>query len=174
MTGPGLSTFYAEADGTVAISVAASALFAAVAGQLPSGLTIRVPNGGDVIDETDGSLVGVWGTSSATTITGTAFGPFAAGVGARVRWDTLGIVAGRRVRGATFLCPLWTSAYDNQGTIDGSALTALTTGVSDFLVQVPTQGRVWSRPAPGRAGTAHEIVSGIVPDRVSWLRSRRT
>src|SRR5512138_388641 len=60
--GPGLTTFFAEADGTVAISVAATGLFDALKTYIPSGTTVFVPNGGDVIDELTGTLTGTWGT----------------------------------------------------------------------------------------------------------------
>lgn len=171
--GPGLTTFFAEADGTVAIQVGAAAFFEAVKAFIPSGTTIRIPQGGDVIDEATGVLTGTWGTSSATTVTATGTGNFAAGVGARVAWETGVIRNGRRVRGSTFVVPLVVGSYEGNGTLATGALTALQTGVTNMLVQVPTQMRVWSRPRPGLPGAAVAVARGIVPDRVSWLRSRR-
>ena len=172
--GPGLSTFFAEADGTVAISVGATGLFNAVKSWIPSGTTIYVPNGGDVIDEMTGTLTGTWGTSGGTTITATGGGAFAGGVGARVVWETDTIRAGRRVRGSTFICPLITTGYDGSGTLAANVLTALGQGVADMLVQVPTQMRVWSRPRPGLVGAGVQVQRGTAPDKVSWLRTRRT
>lgn len=172
--GPGLTTFFADADGTVAISVGAAAFFQAVKALIPSGTTIRVPNGGDVIDEQTGQLLDTWGTSSSTQIASTTAGAFAGGVGARVVWETDTIRGGRRVRGSTFVVPLRTSYYGADGTLESTAITALETAISDMLVQVPTQMRVWSRPRPGLAGAGVAVARGRVPDRVSWLRSRRT
>lgn len=171
--GPGLTTFYAEADGTLAIQVGASGFFAAVANLLPSGTTIEVPAGGDLLDEATGELTGTWGGGSSTTITGSGAATFAAGVGARVVWETGAVRAGRRVRGSTFVVPLISLAYQTDGTLSTNALTALQTAIDDMLVQVPTQMRVWSRPRPALAGAAVPVVSGRAPDRVSWLRSRR-
>lgn len=172
--GPGLSTFFAEADGTVAISVAASALFDAVKSLIPTGTTITIPNGGDVIDEMTGTLTGSWGTSSTTIITCTGAGSFAGGVGGRVVWETDTVRGGRRVRGSTFIVPFIATQYDTNGTLSSTAVTALQTGLTNFLTQVPTQGRVWSRPRPGLVGAGVQISRGVAPDRVSWLRSRRT
>ena len=172
--GPGLSTFYAEADGTQAIASAAAALFEAVKNVIPSGGSVQVPAQGDILDETTGELVGVWGSGPTTTVTMTGSQAHAAGVGARVVWNTAGIVAGRRVRGATFLVPLGNASFDGTGTLVPTALTPITAGITAFLAQAGGNAVVWSRPADGRVGSAHPIVSGNVPDKVSWLRSRRT
>lgn len=169
-----MTTFYAEADGTLAIQVGAAGFFNAVKAMIPNGTTITIPQGGDLIDEATGVLTGTWGSSGTTVISGTASGPFAGGVGARVVWETDAIRAGRRVRGSTFVIPLWTQAYESNGTLTATTVTALQTAINDMLVQVPTQMRVWSRPRPGLAGAAVSVARGRAPDRVSWLRSRRT
>jgi hypothetical protein len=171
--GPGLTTFYGEADGTLSIQVAAAAFFDALKGLIPSGTTIRIPQGGDLIDEATGSLTGTWGSSTPTTVTCSGSGNFAAGVGARVAWETGAIRGGRRVRGSTFVVPLVVGNFEQNGTLSAPALTALGTAITNFLVQAPTQARVWSRPRPGLPGAAVPIARGIAPDRVSWLRSRR-
>lgn len=158
----------------MAISVAATGLLDAVKGLIPSGTNILVPNGGDVIDETSGTLTGSWGTSGGTTITGTGSSAFPGGVGARVVWETDAIRGGRRVRGSTFIVPLINSAYENNGTLSSAGMTALQNGIDAFMVQVPTQARVWSRPRPGLVGAGVQVARGVAPDKVSWLRSRRT
>lgn len=172
--GPGLTTFFAEADGTVAISVGATGFFNAVRAIIPTGTTIFVPNGGDVIDDATGTLTGTWGTSGGTTISCTGNGAFAGGVGARVVWETDTIRGGRRVRGSTFVVPIIAARYDTNGTVDSTVTTALQTAVADMLVQVPTQMRVWSRPRPGLTGAGVQVARGAGPDKVSWLRTRRT
>lgn len=172
--GPGLSTFYAEADGTLAIQVAAAALFNAVRALIPTGTTIDIPQGGDLIDEATGQLTGTWGGTGRTQISGSGSGTFPGGVGARIVWQTAAIRAGRRVRGSTFIVPLVSSAYGTVGDMNDATMTALQTGATNFMTQVPTQARVWSRPRPGLPGAAVQITSGLVPDKVSWLRSRRT
>lgn len=171
--GPGLTTFYAEADGTLAIQVGATGFFNAVKAMLPTGTTVEVPGTGDLVDETTGMLTGTWGSGTTTTITGTGSGTFAAGVGARVVWETGAIRNGRRVRGSTFVVPLTSGYYEANGSLSAAALTNLNAAISDMLVQVPTQMRVWSRPKPTSTGAALAVQSGSAPDKVSWLRSRR-
>lgn len=171
--GPGLTTFFAENDSTVGISGAAANLFDAVKGMIPTGTSIFIPNGGDVIDETTGTLVGTWGVGTGTTITCSGGGSFAGGVGARVVWETGTVRGGRRVRGSTFIVPLVVSYYDSQGTISSAGITAIQAGIDSFMAAILARGRVWSRPRPGLAGAGVVISSGTVPDKVSWLRSRR-
>ena len=171
--GPGLTTFYAESDGTLAIQVGAAGFFNEVAALIPTGTTITVPGGGDLLDETTGALTGTWGSGVTTTITCTGLGPFPGGVGGRVVWDTDAVVAGRRVRGSTFVAPFVAEYFGTDGTLNGAAVTALEAAIDAMLVQVPTQMRVWSRPQAGRAGSAHPVVGGRAPDKTSWLRSRR-
>lgn len=171
--GPGLTTFYAEADGTLAIQVGATGFFDAVKAMIPTGTTIEVPGTGDLVDELTGQLTGTWGSGTSTTITGTGSGTFAAGVGARVVWETGAIRNGRRVRGSTFVVPLVSGYYESNGTLSGAAVTNLETAIGNMLVQVPTQMRVWSRPGPSGPGAALSVASGSAPDKISWLRSRR-
>lgn len=169
---PGLMTFYS----VVAVPSAKAAVEAFlddVKGLWPTGLTARVPNSGDLIEDSDGSLVGTWSEGSAATITSTGSGSYAAGVGVRIQWNTNGIRNGRRVRGATFLCPLTTLQFDNQGTI-GSTPLATIQAAADALAADDTL-LIWSRPSPGGGsnGESNAVVSATVPDRITALRSRR-
>lgn len=149
-------------------------MFTTLAGRFPTGISWVVPDGGDVIDEATGSLIGAWGTTSETTISASGSGNFAQGVGLRVVWDTGTIRGGRRVRGSTFFCPLTLSQYQDDGTIGSATLTAFEGAASSYLSALGGEGRVWSRPRTGLAGAGVEITSVTVPDKVSWLRSRRT
>lgn len=171
--GPGLTTFYAAADGTQAVSVGASAFFNAIRNFVPSGTTVQVPAQGDVIDEASGALIDTWGSGPTDTVAMAGSGAFAAGVGARVVWETAAIRGGRRVRGSTFVVPLVTGSYETNGTIILATITGLLTAIDNYLVQLGGNGRIWSRPRPGLAGAQVPISRGLVPDKVSWLRSRR-
>src|SRR5512138_397017 len=86
----------------------------------------------------------------------TGSGDFAGGVGGRIVWETDTIRGGRRVRGSTFVVPLRVGAYDGGGTLTTAVITAMEAGITAFMTQVPTQGRVWSRPRPGLAA-AHDV-----------------
>lgn len=174
ITGPGLSTFYQTTAGSVGWADDVLTFFNVASVFYPSGLTLTVPSSGDEIDSATGALTGTWsepGTGGTDTATGS--GPWAAGVGMQVRWRTSGIVGGRRVVGSTFIVPIMAAFYDSAGTISNTDL-ATVQGRADALIAAHPNLVIWSRPTPTRAGTFNEIESATVPDRVSWLRSRRT
>lgn len=172
--GAGVTTFYADADGTMAIQVGAGGFFDEVLDLLPPGTTITIPAGGDVLDESTGTITGAWGGGSSTVKTQSLPQAYAAGVGARVVWETGGIRNGRRVKGSTFVLPLGNTCYENDGSLTAATITALDAACAAMLAQVPTQMRVWSRPTATLPGVAHPVLGYSVPDKVSWLRSRRT
>lgn len=173
VVGGGVSTFYAL-DTSPGFPAAVRALLNAAAGSIQAGVTITIPNNGDVIDASTGALTGAWTDGAAPApIVCTDAGTYAAGVGAQWRWRTSGIVAGRRVTGSTFLVPLGANTYDGDGNIGSVQLTAFNAAAAAYITAAP-YAVIWSRPRPGRAGSSHLITSGSMPDRVSWLRSRRT
>lgn len=181
VVGAGLSTFYQATPGDAGFADDIVAFFTAIRNHIPAGITWVVPNNGDVIEATNGELQGEWtavGTGGVVTSNGTA--NFAAGVGARVVWNTGGIYRGRRVRGSTFLCPLVASAYPSNATLDDTIVAALNTA-ANALVTANTSLVVYSRAVEadpdndiiGSDGEFNDITSATVPDKVTWLRSRR-
>lgn len=183
LAGPGVTTFYAL-DTSPGFPAAVHSLLAAFAGSMPNNVSWDVPNGGDVIDPATGEIGETWtdGTVPAR-ITGSGSGPFSMGVGGQVRWRTSGVVGRRRVVGSTFIVPLSGGAYQADGTLLDTVVSAWNTACANYVTAAP-YALVWSRPKaaqplhvpplPARAGTTHLIGSGYAPDRVSWLRSRRT
>ena len=173
MVGPGLTTFYFdEAHSGFASDV--SDFFQAVDAYLPIGITVTVPSDGDLVDVATGELTGTWAEAASGPGVGAGFGAFPSGVGARLSWSTGGIVAGRRVRGSTFLCPIVNSAFGTDGTLDNTARENFEAAGNALRAASGTNMKIWSRPVPGRAGTASSVVAAVCPDKVSWLRSRRT
>jgi hypothetical protein len=172
--GPGLSTFYVDSSASSGFAGAIKAFYTSLAGLFPLGLGITVTSTGDQIDSATGTLTGTWvDTATGAAVGGTNVSVFAQGVGMRAVWLTSGIVGGRRVRGSTFLCPIGSNLYDSNGTISGTTITGLLAAESALIAAVPTL-RVWSRPTLARAGAASNVIVGLAPDRISWLRSRRT
>lgn len=173
VTGGGLSTFYFDAADTGAAD-AVFDFFNSAPLLYPSGLTITVPSSGDIIFDQTGGLIGTWSDpGTGGSVAGTNTGDFFAGVGLRVTWPTDGIFRGRRVVGSTFLCPIAAAISDTSGTIDSATITALTTAATALATSGP-DFRIWSRPVGITAGESNSIVEAIVPDKTSWLRSRRT
>lgn len=140
---------------------------------IPPSVTISVAGSGDTYDDANGELTSTWSAGAAQSFLGQApFPQIAAGVGACVTWNTGLIVAGRRLRGRTFLVPLSTQAYDNDGTLTLAAQTALE-NFGTALLAVGGLG-VWHRPtAAGNDGAASGVTSFRLRDKVAVLRSRR-
>ncbi len=170
---PGVSVLYWD-GGVSSVMTDITAFFDDIKAEFPSGLTWSIPNAGDNIDDATGTLIGDWSTTGGGVVTAIGgSGAYAAGTGARVRWNTGSIVDGRRLRGSTFLVPLLGAAYDGSGTINNSSL-AVFQAAATALASTGAL-KVWSRPSPGGSdGTSATVISGVVPDRVSSLRSRRT
>lgn len=174
VTGPGLTTFYGTGFTAADMSAAVNDYFQAVRTLVPSGITWTTPMGGDVLDETTGELTGTWGSGGSFQTSSNLTGSYAAGVGVRHTLQTGTVVNGRRVRGSFFLVPLGTSCYDADGSINNARLTEIDTAAQALYAALNTEWVVWSRPTDTRAGSAAEVTGVTTPDRVSWLRSRRT
>jgi|SRR5215831_11865595 len=183
VVGPGLSTFYSTTT-TTGFPAAIRAFFEAVKSQLHTGTTITVPNSGDLITVETGELAGTWSESSGGGVTTTSgAGMFVQGVGARVAWTTDGINAGRRVRGSTFLVPMDGDTYDTTGLFLSGAV-AILQAAADGLAGSGVDLQIYSPPKThrdalgnrviDRDGQTQNLLSGNVPQSISWLRSRRT
>lgn len=170
---PGLSVFYSTSSGVVTTVVALKALFTATAGNHVAGLTWSFPTEGDTFDDATGELNGFWNGGAGGTVTSTgASVPYASGCGYRIVWSTGGIVAGRHVRGSTFMIPLIASLYDTSGTLSNTLVTNMTSAAATFVTNGDTL--IWHRPDSGGSnGSSHPVLAASVPDKVSTLRSRR-
>lgn len=173
MTGPGVSTFYTLGTGAALVS-AANAFFTAIKGSFPTGLVWTFPAGGEEIDDNTGGLTGVWTGATAGTVAASGVPEHAQGVGARMTWRTAGIVGGRLSVGSTFLVPLCVNQYDPDGSIVAGAITGFNNAAATMVTSLAGDMVVLSRVTPAHSGTSHVVLSGTAPDRVSWLRSRRT
>ena len=178
VVGVAVNVLHFDATEQAAPDVAAiAAAYAGMAAQLPSDVRIQVPGEGVTIDDTDGSLTGVWSAAQPAEIPGGVVPQAAAGVGACVTWTTGGIVSGskgpRRLRGRTFLVPLANACYDTQGTLTPVAKADIE-GFIDDMLQVGGLG-IWHRPTSLAAadGTSSSVLSGTVRDKVAYLSSRR-
>jgi hypothetical protein len=142
--------------------------YEALATALPAGLTITVPDSGMIIDEATGQATGTWSIPEAgTTVTGSVGTGYAAPCGAVVNWTTGIFLAGRQVRGKTFLVPLPREAYQADGTLVDTYRGVITNyaeamvSISSFVIYTPSNN-----------GSA-SVDGFTVPDMVAVLRSRR-
>jgi len=178
---PGVSVFYKDTAEAGSLPSALNAFFTAIKGHFPTALSWNIPNAGDTIDSDTGDLVGVWVDTGGGTVSGgaTATQNYAAGVGYRVKWLTGGITHGRRCVGATFLTSPTTEHYDSSGTIQNGSLGTVQTAASALAATGLLS--IWSRPIegstdpdiPDRLGADNPVLGALVPDKVTWLRTRR-
>lgn len=168
---------YSASDNTAPPVAAIRAAFDAAKALFPTSLTISVPGTGDTINDVDGSLVGVWSATAPAPVVGTGSDFFAAGVGCVIGWSTGGIVTGtkgpRKLRGRTFIVPLATANYDQQGTILNAALGVVDTLAAGLQGAGPLA--IWHRPTSsgGSDGNSYGVVSHRIRDKVAYLSSRR-
>lgn len=174
VVGGGLSTFYVKPDSSVGEADAIHDYFETLKSAFSTAVTITVPSSGDILEDSTGVLVGTWsepGTGGVTV--GTSAENFVMGAGCRVKWQTGGIHDGHRVNGATFLAPIQISSFAGTGALADPFVAVVQTASDDLIAAVDSLA-IWSRPKTGVAGASFDVASAIVPDKVSWLRSRRT
>lgn len=121
------------------------------------------------VDEATGDIISM-NVVSATSVTGTASeDPMSPLCQACVTWHTGHYIAGKEVRGRTFI-PSLTEGDWNSGawatTREALVVTANAALVSDansiFVIYSPTHGAMWP------------VTHGVLSPRMSYLRSRRT
>lgn len=178
---PGVSQFYLDSVAQQTSIDAIRTFFAAVAGLLPTGLTITVPSSGDIIEEQNGQLAGNWSVGTAPlVVTGSGTGVYAGNAGAVVHWLTNTVATKRRLRGRTFLVPLVSTAYDTAGSLGLTPFNTIQNAASALVGSMAGNMVVWHRPiiqkGTGvviRAGSSGDVTSSRVPDLAVSLRSRR-
>lgn len=174
VTGPGVATHYVLGTMSSTEQSAIKAFWTDLAGQMPIGVSIDVPTSGEVIDDNNGDVVGLWSAGSGGTIHGAGATGYAQGVGARIVWETNGVTNNRRVRGSTYVVPLLSSAWDPDGTMRAVVVTAIEGAASTLRAALPSRLAILTRLTTVHSGTSHAVTSSRVPDTPSWLRSRRT
>lgn len=173
---PGFSQFYHSVTDPPSTSAqtghdAVRTFFADFLSYLPADLTITVDPIYQILEDTTGDVVeeGTVGTPS-NVITGVSAGSWNAQVGLLVEWVTGTFVAGRRLRGRTYMVPL-AGIDDTDGTLGADALAAAR-GAGAWIVQSAEDFRVWHRPAGAVPGSSASITGSTVRDHAAILRSR--
>lgn len=182
---PGYSNFYfrdfsstppVTADADAAVDKV-EAFITGIKSLLPNVVNLAAEADVEEIEETTGSLVNVLSATPAAAQAGTGgTGNYAAAVGAVITWRTAGIRNGRRIRGRTFIVPLYGGVFSTDGSLASSTVTTLGTAATTFssIAGTPDLG-VWARPSgPGATdGIWHAVNSHSIPDMSAVLRSRR-
>lgn len=187
--GPGITQMAIESDppggfidATQAQTVvnAVRSFWQSIATDIPNDVSLTVQPLIDFYVTATGELGGpIAAPTPPTAVTGSSAGAYSAASGGKIKLTTAGIKNNRRVRGAIFLVPLATGAYDTNGSVAsalgtsvGSAFATLKTALTALNLQLG----VWSRPIgtpPGVGGSFHAVTSVSVPSKVAVLRGRR-
>lgn len=170
---PGYSVHWADASGTLPLSDLRTFYNAALA-YTPAGVTLTFPGSGDTIDEVTGSLNGTWAQSAPAAVTGGAGATqFPAPAGACVTWVTSRIINRRRLRGRTFIVPMYVGAYQLDGTLEASVMSALNSAAATLVTNAGSSLRIYHRPKGASSGQGAAIVGHSITDQVAVLKTRR-
>ena len=177
---PGYSNFHISAAGIKQTAVDNGVdgvfnLFEDWAPLFPAAMKFDIQTEVKEFDPATGILQALWAPSSSPTqISGSsayAFGAAPAGI--CVGWGTNGLNRGRKVRGRTFLVPMASNTFQDDGTLTSSALTTARDGATAYRTSAAYESLIWSRPRAGAGGAAFPIITSAVKDKVAVLRSRR-
>lgn len=169
--GPGVTHFYGVPADLEVPSV--RQFFANIVAFIPQTVSIQVENVGDLVEATDGSIVGSWSEAAVAAVPGSSGGAYSAPSGASVTWKTNVVVAGRRLQGRTFLVPLSGASYATDGSLEPGAQAGIESSAVQLFGAMTLY--IWHRPtiALPASGIFAPVVSARVPDRAAVLRSRR-
>lgn len=168
---PGYTNHYVGSN--VLAQTALRTFYDGIKALIPSGLTIQVPSTGDQVNEATGQITGVWTGAVQTVVTGTAVSVYAGASGACINWRTGNVINGRRPMGRTFLVPLASGAFENNGTLATTTLATLNAVSTQLITDLAGELKVWHRPNAAGPGANVTVLTAQVPDLAAVLRSRR-
>lgn len=173
---PGYSQFYQEVTGSLATDAQdghdwVRAMFNGLGTLIPDGVDVTVDPVYQALDIATGEITseGTVATPSAV-VSGAYVSSWSAQVGVLVEWTTATYIAGRRLRGRTYLVPLG-NVGDSDGTLSAGTL-ATVAAAADSIVSGTGNFGVWHRPVAGAGGSLSGISGAVVRDKAAVLRSR--
>lgn len=145
----------------------------AVKDRFPNTLQWTFPPAGVTISEADGSVNGSWADGSpVAALTADGGGTYTNGVGVRVKWTTGIVHNSHHITGSSFLVPLVVGSYEGAGNILDASISAFQSAATTFVGSGLL--RIYSRDTGVGDGVTAAAIGAVVPDKVSWLRTRRT
>lgn len=173
VVGGGVSVIHCVPGDEHALMTAFRAFLVTTQGNFPTALTWSFPSAGSTIEAATNETNGAWADGAPpANISGLSANTWVNGVGIRVKWTTSTFVGGHRVVGSTFFVPLQINAYEGAGNIVAVNLGQFQSAAATLAAT--TLLRIYHRPKVGGDGSFHSCTGADVPDKVSWLRGRRT
>lgn len=164
---PGVSTFYTTTSPATLLPKIRT-FFEAIKGMIPNTVTISYPSAGNDIDDSTGNAVAGWiATAPANTVCSNT-NPYSAASGAVVNWKTAQYLAGRQLRGKTFIVPLNSQSFGTDGRLTALDQTAIQTAASNLCATV---GDLYVYSSAHHTSAA--VTTASVPRLGAVLRSRR-
>lgn len=165
--GPGVTTMYTQGDEAVLIS-RMKTFFDSFKAWIPQPIVVSYPTSGVTVDLATGQPNGTWTANPTAVTTMTGSGNYAAAAGAMINWHTGLYVAGRELRGKTFIVPLMPAFFDGGGRLSPANANAIATAAAAVIAPEGGLG-AYSR----KYGTYAPALSASVPAKSVVLRSRR-
>jgi len=185
----GYTNFYFQATASDAFEALAvcnqgRVFFQQCTSMLPDNVTINVQTDCRLIEDTTGDLINIFTVSGISAVHGTGGpGGYAGASGGCVDWLTGAIHGKHLMVGRTFVVPITSGFYENNGTLSTGAVTTLATAAEAMRTQAGPLFGVWGRPrkaktvdgvtVPALVGAWHPAIASRVPDKAVVLRSRR-
>lgn len=180
--GPGLSTFYFltplenAAAATRVLGYVHEGIIFGYPGFLPNSVSLQVSGDVDVLSAVSGDITNTLSLASPAVVQGTggeAIAPPA--VAALLQLRTTTFLAGRRIRGRSFISPLAGAAVTSDGLLSNAAVAGFKLGGTSLLagLEAGDSWVVWHRPKLNIGGSAAPITAVSVPFKLAVLRSRR-
>lgn len=144
--------------------------FNGVAGILPDDVVITFDPEVVVLDLA-GALVTVFPVTPPASVTGGSTSTFNRAAGVRIDWNTGHIVAGRRLKGRTYLVPVASTTFDTVGIVTSAASTAILAAANALITATSSIKplTIWSRTH----GIMWAVDSAAVPGKGAILTGRR-
>ena len=180
--GPGLSTFYflsplEDTAAATAILARVQAYLTSVRTLIPPAVTMNASGLVDCLDAETGQVTNTIAIADPAGIAGTAnptdFAPLSVAANGSLLTSTF--IAGRRVRGRTYISPLGSTSFNSTGFITtakaGDVVTAL--GILKGTGSPAQELVVWHRPKSGAGGSMAPVTAVACPQKPATLKSRR-
>lgn len=174
--GAGFSIFHTDQAGDAPtaqlIANQIRQFFVSLASQIPDDVNVDFDS--EVVDlDASGTLQAAWPVTPPSQAGGSSTAVYNRASGARIEWGTGQIVAGRRLRGRTYIVPCSSALFDTQGLLTSAAVTALFNAADDLVQNLNNNAgrslQVWSRTHAVEA----DVTSITIPPDGAILRSRR-
>ena len=175
--GPGVSVFNVRLSGAALttgpqqIADNIHTFFADVAQHMPDDISFTFPAEVAEMNTTTGTLEAIHPVNAPAQVTGGNANSYMGAAGTSVIWHTEAIVAGRRLRGRTFLVPLVAGAFHTDGTLISTTAGLILQSANNLISDMENVGSlaVWSRTH----GVLADVAQPSLATLGSVLRSRR-